>query len=267
MGCGCGGPDIVPPHNESCYNPQGLTNGSVAHNTQRLIDYGAHVQGGGLGAYSWCYLPKDYHQYLRIGFMCNGTLINLDKNDDIGLQPGYAGVLGGRPNPCNSEEISKIIANCCELGGGNIGSAGVPGLDNWYYPITGEPNSYSYTMGSYAIGPGMYHGGYKILPERGIIVFDPCVPMDYIIMEYTGDILNDSGNCLVPPSVEDNMILQLWVPYIEKVFDDKANENAINAAYRRWYQAVIDCNSNIQAFNKHEWIKLIRSYCYAGTKA
>lgn len=196
-------------------------------------------------------LPTDYQDYLRIGICCNGILINFDKNDDLCLTSETPSC------PCSDEEIEGCISNACNGTGGDIG---------WGYPMVGQPYSFSYTVGSYGIGPGFYHGGYKLDLAKGQIIFDRCVSAEEVVLEYFGDILNDAGNALILDSHTQCLVnyvnwqRHLWSP-------DAMLQRSERTRWNTWYTSLLDINSKLQKMNKHEWVQLFRAYTYMGTKS
>ncbi len=153
------------------------------------------------------------------------------------------------------------MAGCCS------DTLGVSGAwPFWAYPYFGEPYSYSYSAGSYGIGPGFYGGGYKLDEARQIIFFDNCVHAQTANLVYFGDFMTDSGNALVP----DNMveIIIYWLEFQKKRFSPDARlRSEAPAARNSWFQSVRDYNSANQKLNKAEWLKLFRKLSYMGVKA
>mgnify|MGYP006262628783 CR=1 FL=1 len=121
-------------------------------------------------------LPADYTDgsLIKLGVCHCGVFIQFDTNDDLCIPTDNA-------CPCDSEAISNSITNCLNVSNSD-GDGG--GLFAWNYPIFGQAYSYSYTMGSYAIGPSYNHGGYKIDLAKQQIVFDRCVDPEYVVLEY-----------------------------------------------------------------------------------
>jgi len=210
-------------------------------------------------------LPRDYQDYLRIGVCVNGRFINFDKNDSLCLPMDNKNEC-----PCSGEEIQDFITGCCNTNpasagtvDGNIGLGSVAG---WWFPTYGQPYSYSYSMGSYAIGPGFYHGGYKIDLHSQQILFDQCVCIDHCVLEYFGDFMNDMGNAYVPENMVQCLInyvnwqRAIWSP-------DAMVQRQTQANHSRWYQSVRDIVSKQQKMTKNEWVDLIREYTYQGVKA
>lgn len=200
-------------------------------------------------------LPKDYQDYIRIGICHNGILINFDKNDDLCLESDSPSC------PCSEEEIQNGIQNACD---GAFGNDGLTTM--WTFPMVGQPYSYSYTVGSYGVGPGFYHGGYKMDLAKGQIIFDRCVTCEEVVLEYVGDVLNDMGNALILDSHTQCLVnyvnwqRHLWSP-------DPMLQRSERTRWNTWYTSLLDINSKLQKMNKHEWVQLFRAYTYQSVKA
>lgn len=190
---------------------------------------------------------------IQIGVCRDGHFINFDKNEDLCLPGEFC--------PCNdTQHIQNVMNACC----GNDGTYGA--WPFWAYPVWGEPFSYSYSAGSYGIGPGFYGGGYKIFEETRQFVFDQCVKGDSFNLVYMGDFMTDTGNALIPDDMVEIMIA--WLEYCKKRFSpDVVMRREAPAAKITWYQAVRDYNSANQKLNKSAWLKLFRRLSYMGVKA
>lgn len=202
--------------------------------------------------------PEDFDgraDMVQIGLCRDGRWINFDKNEDL-CDPGEF-------CPCHDQQhISNVINACC--GGGDSGTYGA--WPFWAYPVWGEPFSYSYSAGSYGIGPGFYGGGYKLFEQTRTFAFDQCVKADTFNLVYFGDFMTDSGNALVPDDMVE--ILIAWLEYSRKRFSpDAAMRREAPAAKMTWFQAVRDYNSTNQKLNKSAWLKLFRRFSYMGVKA
>lgn len=197
-------------------------------------------------------LPSDFVQLVRLGVCHQGVLIAYDRNDELCLDNE------AQCAPCGNDEIEQC---CAQYASGNT-----EGVGSWTFPVYGQPYSYSYTAGSYAIGPGFRHGGYKIDYHAQQIIFDKCIRPTYIVLEYIGDFMNDMGNAIVP----NNFIecLTLWIEYERKYYSpDAGMRREANGARVRWYQSCRDINAKNQALTKHDWVVLFREYCYMGNKS
>lgn len=199
-------------------------------------------------------LPNDYQDYLRIGVCVNGRFYNFDKNDTICTPTDNANSC-----PCSEDEISFTLT------GEDAGNLGLDG--GWFYPIYGQPYSYSYTVGSYAIGPGFYHGGYKINTHTQEILFDNYVQVDEVILEYFGDFMNDMGNAYVSNDAMVDVLINyanwqrsIWSPDASVKRDRQSN-------YTTYYSSLRSLNAKQQKLTKFEWVELVRKYFYQGVKS
>lgn len=195
-------------------------------------------------------LPIDFVELIRIGVCRCGIMIPFDKNDALCL-----------PHEEKCDCTAESINNCFSC----ASNQNAEGNSFWAFPVFGQPYSFSYSVGSYAIGPGNYSGGYKIDWHNQQIIFDHCVECDSCVLEYVGDFLNDMGNAMVPEKLIEPLVQ--WMDYERKYWSPDASYRRESGNARvRWYQTVRDLNSNNNAFNKHEWVELFRSYCYQGNK-
>ncbi len=202
-------------------------------------------------------LPKDFDNegaMVQIGLCKNGRLINFDKNPTL-CDPT------DKPCPCDDPaQIQTTINACC---GDNSLNGAWP---FWAYPVWGEPFSYSYSSGSYGIGPGFYGGGYKFFMNKGIVAFDQCVKADMFELVYFGDFMTDSGNALIPDDFVQ--ILIDWIEWSKKRFSpDKMTRREAPEAYRIWMTSVRDYVAVNQKLNSGAWLKLFRRLSYMGVKA
>jgi hypothetical protein len=196
-------------------------------------------------------LPKDYYDFIRIGTCHNGIMINFDKNDSLCLDVDNC--------PCASESEIIAIQN-------NILNSQDNGYPTWWYPLWGQPYSYSYTIGSYGIGPGFYHGGYKLDLAKQQIILDAYVHAEEIVLEYIGDFVNDMGNALVPETYVQAVVKYIDFMRCDSSIDSKLYNRAATK-YNQWYAEIRDINSKQQKLNKAQWVQLLRAYTYLGVKA
>lgn len=200
-------------------------------------------------------LPKDFDNegaMVQIGICRLGRLINFDKNPTL-CDPTEV-------CPCHDpDKIANIINACCGDGTSNTWPL-------WAYPLYAEPYSYSYTAGSYAIGPGFYGGGYKFFLNKGIVAFDQCVKAESFVLVYFGDFMTDSGNALIPNDFVQ--ILIDWMEYCKKRFSpDKMTRREAPEAYNFWLQGVRDYVAKQQQLNEDGWLRLFRRLSFQGVKA
>ncbi len=211
-------------------------------------------------------LPPDFVSPLMVGACCRGYLFHFDQDDELCMPA---------PNcPCSDDEIQNQITACCNNNGNastvaiGDGAAGWAWGGAWLYPAFGQPYSYSYTNGSYAIGPGFRGGGYKIDKATNTILFSPCLPVERVRLVYNGDFMNDMGNALVPQTIIDLEILEKFAEWKRRYFSPNPTVyRGAQEAYMIFYQACRDWNSNNQLLTYTSWVSLMRQYCYLQVKA
>jgi hypothetical protein len=200
-------------------------------------------------------LPSDYDvdSLIKMGVCKDGIFIQFDKNDYL-CTPDEIGC------KCPSSTDIAVNMNSCCGGGGE-------GYPSWIYPIYGQPYSFSYTVNNYAIGPGFYHGGYKIDYAKRLIVFDKCITVDSCIIEYFGSITDDAGNAIISEAMEE--VLINYIHYCRCRFSPEVGmrQREAPSAKMTWYQSVRDLNSSQQAISKFHWLDLMRRYTYQGVKS
>lgn len=198
--------------------------------------------------------PNDYNGMIRIGVCRGGTFIAFDKNDELCFADE-------NKCPCAAEDINESINQCCN---GEMGNDGLSTM--WAFPIFGQPYSYSYTVGSYAIGPGFYHGGYIEDFNTRQFVFDNCIGIDEIVLEYTGDFLNDMGNALVTEAMIEPLMNYADWQRCKWAMDARLNQME-RTRWNTWFTSLRDYNAKVQAMTKENWLNIFRSYMFQGNKA
>ena len=232
---------------------------------KKMMDFAqkwAHIdiQTTGNGE-KWGYLPRDYRRYLWVGSCQNrngeglgGNFISYDLNNDLCDIPPWECCA------CDGDMNQATVQSCCNGGGGEFDG----GL-YWGYG-GGEPYSYSYSMGSYAIGPTNIKGTFKIDTANNIIRFDKCV--NKCVIKYEGDFLSNIGNCFVPSGLEDNGCIGHWMEWCMKRFSPDANlKREAMGEYNLFFSSIRDYNSQRNALNRDEWLTLIRRFTYLGVKS
>ena len=195
-------------------------------------------------------LPPDFIQLIRMGICRCGVMIQFDAMDDLCL-----------PHQESCACTEESVNNCFDCAGQNNGNS----LDAWAFPVFGQPYSYSYTVGSYAIGVNNFRGGYKIDWRNNQIIFDNCVQCDTVVLEYFGDFMQPMGGAFVPENIIEPLVL--WLDYERKYWSPEPSvRREASGARMRWYQATRDLNALNQAMNKHNWIELFREFFYQSVK-
>lgn len=211
----------------------------------------------------WAHRPSDYRRYLWVGQCCSsngsgqgGNFISFDLNNDLcEIAPWDSCSCSG------DSQIATVQSACC--GGGN--DAQFNGTLYWGNGA-GEPYSYSYNIGSYAVGPTNIRGTFKMDDANNRILFDRCV--DRAVIKYEGDFLSSMGNCYVPPGLEDNGCIINYMEWASRNFSPDARLKAeANQYWTVFFQSIRDYNSQRNSLNKDSWLTLIRRFVYMGTKS
>lgn len=207
----------------------------------------------------WAHRPADYRKYLWVGHCRReggGNFVSFDLNNDLcEIAPWDSCACSG------DSQVATVQSACC--GGGN--DAQFNGTLYWGNGA-GQPYSYSYNIGSYAVGPVSIRGTFKMDDANNRILFDRCV--DHAAMKYEGDFLTGMGNCFIPPGIEDNMIVQNWMEWASRFYSPDARmKSEANQYWTVFFQSVRDYNSQRNSLNKDEWLTLIRRFTYMGVKA
>jgi hypothetical protein len=206
-----------------------------------------------------CLLPKDYVEYLRIGVDCHGIFINLDYNPELVLQDANYGLQCA----CDSEHITGCVNQICNvvMGGGNA----LAEFGGWGWAGEFGNNGWNYDTPNYGIGPGFYHGGYRINNQLGVIQFDSCLTPKVVYMEYTSNGIDMNGDAVIP---------QLAVPAINayvhwercRFSDDRVLKQQAQEFRKLYLIAKQDLEISIDAMTAYEWKDLIRLNTYMAVK-
>jgi hypothetical protein len=211
-------------------------------------------------------LPQDYIDYIRIGVCCNGIFINFDYNEEICLQ--------GSNMPtscCETNDIGNSIAQICQTfpNGCNDCNAGEWGT--WYWP-TWTNGLWDYSLPNFGIGPGSYHGGYRINSELKTIQFDNCVHAQTFVMEYISTGFDNMGNAMVP---EDAIpTLNAYIHWQRCLFMRGATpmdtrwirQEAQN--FNRLFITYLDDWSHRQnSMTKFDWLDIVRRFTFQQAKS
>lgn len=212
-------------------------------------------------------LPQDFISYIRIGVCCNGIFINFDYNEEICLNGT------NMPEACcanTNEEIANSISSiCCNFPNGasncNCGDYG-----SWYWPMWTN-GIWDYSVPNFGIGPGYYHGGFRINKELGQIQFDSCVNAESFVMEYIGSGFDDMGNAVVPEDAIPTLVA--YVHWQRCLFTRGAD-----ALETRWLrqEAVThqrqfliylqDWNHRNNSMNKYDYLDIFRRFTFQAVK-
>lgn len=142
-------------------------------------------------------LPNDYVQFLKVGYSCGGTIINLDYNASLMNQLSDAIY----PDACECQDMlnqCQQLAMSGELQTG-YGYPNLPWLNSyWYY--SPYYHSGQYVSGYYGLGAGRMRNSYNINKEKWEIQFDSYIKADYVIMEYISNGV-DCGDAYIEESL------------------------------------------------------------------
>lgn len=216
-------------------------------------------------------LPKDYIDFIRIGVCCNGIFINFDYNDEI--------CLTGDTLPaacCSSSQIANNISCICNAvdasqvnGQGCCNDANGFGFGGWYW---GAFNGWqNYSTQNFGIGPGYYHGGYRINTQLGTIQFDSCVKAQSFTMEYKSSGFDNMGEALIPEGAIP--ALKEFVHWSRCRFSrgDSPNDRALlrreaTDFKRRYLVLMDDFNHRQNALTKFDYLDIFRRYTFLQVK-
>jgi len=215
-------------------------------------------------------IPMDYVDFLRIGICCNGIFINFDYNDEICLD----GINTELKCACDSEHIGRKIneycqaasADCSDCNGGGLGL----GTDTWYWGVYAN-GAFDYSTPNFGIGPGFYHGGYRINKELGIIQFDSCVHADHFVMEYKSTGFDNMGDALVPYDV--SLALREYVHWQrcrftrgESPYDTRLLRSEAKQFEVQFISLMDDYTHRQNAMDKYSYLDIWRRYTFAQVK-
>lgn len=141
-------------------------------------------------------LPNDYVDFLKVGYSCGGTIINLDYNTDI---IGSVGSVFDEACDCQDTlNQCQQLALSGELQTG-YGYPNLPWLNSYWYYSPYYHNG-QYTSGYYGLGAGRMRNAYNINKEKCEIQFDSYIKADYVIIEYISNGI-DCGDAYIDESL------------------------------------------------------------------
>jgi len=139
-------------------------------------------------------LPNDYVDFLKVGYSCGGTIINLDYNSDLVGQ-----VESVFDEACDCQDTINQCQQLVLSGDLQAGYASLPWLNSyWYY--TPYYHNNQYTAGYYGLGAGRLRNAYNINKAKWQIQFDSYIKADFVIMEYIGNGI-DCGDAYIDESL------------------------------------------------------------------
>lgn len=217
-------------------------------------------------------LPDDYIDYIRIGVCCNGIFINFDYNDEICIYGETVEDMCG----CNNSNITpnniSTLCNAYGMCGGQVDCNGTyGGFATWLWPayVNGV---FNYSQPNFGIGPGFYHGGYRINKQARTIQFDSCVNAQTVTLEYKSNGFDTMGDAVIP---EDAIpALKAYVHWQSYAFEETGDLNKayFNDRKARTYKSEFitlmdDLNHRQEALTKFDYLDVIRRYTFQQVKA
>lgn len=170
--------------------------------------------------------PSDYAGWNKIGFPCNGYIINFAVNDRISLVP--------KTRDCDGKIISSYLDTLCNSCVTNQWAADCG--DNWYY-IPYHHNG-QFVAGMYGRGEGFYHGGYRINEEKNQIQLDEYVykyrGLKQVVLEYESNGGIDQGNAYIPDYALNSG--RWYIHWQRSLFSIDPAVQRMKADYGRRYQ-------------------------------
>lgn len=194
-------------------------------------------------------LPADYVDFLKVGYSCNGVIINLDYNDELMLELSDDAF----PDACECQDtLNQCQELCSNIGTGDV--SGYPLLSTiWYY--TPYYHNNQYTAGFYGVGAGRCRNAYRINKEKWQIQFDSYIRADYVIMEYRSNGI-DCGDAYI----EESLIpaITAYIHWKAALHDNTKNRLEAQMFERLWKQEVRGVMARKAALTSWDWVQLWR---------
>lgn len=194
-------------------------------------------------------LPPDYVSFLKVGYSCNGQIINLDFNDDLKFHEEL--------DACGCQEELQQCQYACDNGG--WGAAGGYGgylfySSVWYY------NSYwrnsQYVAGAFGVGAGRYRNAYRINAAKGEIQFDSYIRADFVVMEYLSNGI-DCGDAYLDETLVP--AVTAYIHWKRATFDQSVSRLEAQNFERQWKQELRGVVARKAALNAWDWKQLWRN--------
>ena len=180
--------------------------------------------------------------FIKIGYSCYGTIINLDSNPELRLS--------GEPDACGCQEDAE---QCQYIAKGFVGITGVYTGDWWYYNSFWHNNQF--VGGLYGLGAGTLRNSYRIDWHKNQIQFDSYIEADYVILEYIATGLND-GDAVIQEDVVP--CITNYIHWKRVSFDTKINRLEAQMWKRNWEQEVKGLAARNNALTVHDWRQIWR---------
>ncbi len=210
-------------------------------------------------------LPLDYIDYIRIGVNCNGTFINFDYNQEIVLNNTQLPV-----SCCGSDEIAESISCLCNNFPQGCNDCNGGGFGGWWWP-TWSNGFWDYSLPNFGVGPGYYHGGFRINQELKTIQFDNCVKAQNFVMEYKSTGVDINGDAVVP---EDALlVLNAYVHWQRCLFfrastpmETRWIRQEATGFQRSFITYLHDWNNRENALTKYDYLDTFRRFTFQAIK-
>jgi hypothetical protein len=192
-------------------------------------------------------LPNDYVNFLKIGYSCHGTIINLDYSDELRFQISDDMF----PAACDCQDE---LNQCQQLVSQGVDVSAYPFYsDFWYY--NSYWNSGQFKAGYYGQGAGKYRNAYRINKEKWEIQFDSYIKADFVVMEY----LSNGIEC--GESVIDETLIPAITAFIHWkrcLHDSGINRLEAQMWERQWMKEVRGVAARQSAMTAYDWVNKYR---------
>lgn len=188
-------------------------------------------------------LPDDYVSYLKVGYSCHGTIINLDYSDE--LRFGISNDVF--PDACQCQDE---LNQCQQIAGSGQGQdGGFPYLSNYFYYASYFRNG-TYVAGFYSYGAGVYRNAYRINTDTWQIQFDSYIKADFILLEYISNGI-ENGNAFI----EETHIpaITAYIHWKAALHDQTKNRLEAQMLERQWKQEVRGVIARQAALGEWDW--------------
>lgn len=211
-------------------------------------------------------LPQDFISALRIGVCCDGIFINFEVNEEICLHGT------NMPESCcgaTNEEIANSISCICNSFNENSQNC-CNQYGTWYWPTWGN-GVWDYSTPNFGIGPGQYHGGYRINKELGQIQFDSCVRAQTFTMEYISSGFDNMGNAIVPEDAIPTLVAYIHWQRCQFMRGESAIETRwlrqeAENHHRQFITYLSDFNHRQNSMSKYDYLNVFRTYTFQQVK-
>ena len=202
-------------------------------------------------------LPNDYVDFLKIGYSCHGTIVNLDYAPDLRLELSNDIF----PSACDCQDE---LNQCQQLIGGGLGQdfGGYPFYSNYWYYGSYWHNG-QYTAGFYGYGAGVYRNAYNINKEKWQVQFDSYIKADFVVMEYVSNNIAN-GNAYID---ETHIIaIKNYIQWRAALNDPTKNRLEAQLWERMWKSEVRGIIARQSALTAWDWRNTARKSFIATPK-